>query len=713
MNRNNQQETPNTLLYALLGFTVIMLALFAYWVYQFEQAPILAKAEAVTKTSEAMRNTLLPFLFWSGFNAMVGAFAAFSAWMARSPDADTPQVSPMKLLVLTVGGTLGLTTFLFLGLLYPVVSTEWRELVDKGRTAWKDWHAWIPVFAALGGLVVMFVSLLAVRSEERVNPTLRRLIYGYNTFLTGFLLLAIMAVGLVMVHFYGNPTFDWTASNIYSISGESKKILSDLKTPVQIYVVFPGGNPTRADLELMLSSFKAANPKMIDYHSVSPTNLAELPIILQLRQEYGLSLEDSSERDGVAKGVLVVAEKEGEKPVFDFVKRSVIEEIKSRNPMGGGDEDSGRVFKGEQAVMTAIVNLTGGKTNQVLYFTQGNGEPKLDDFKPSRVPGGGLGELKRRLEEKGYVVKELSLVAETGKTPKVPDDAFAVVSVGPENVDAAKVDAIREYAKTPKGKLIILADVNHNAEWKLTPTGLEQFLSEYGIQLTNDVVVNVYSRYVFTAHAAVSPQAERSLADALSNRDRIALVEARDVRTAANNPNSRYLVTPLLEAYKPKDRPLGQWTETNPGVVVGGGQEQLQQYATTKLKENETSNAPSFPLAVTVREKAEQQPNNPHAFMDPDSQGAPKMVVFGDATFAENWGLMEGDPDNYFGMFNAALGWLRGRTDLMQEIKPKIRTSYKLGLTENQTYAMQWYPGFVLLIVIVVCGMGVLLMRRR
>lgn len=699
-------QPPTQVLYALLLFAGVMLALAIFFGYRFEKA-------SVTENNQALK-----LLLWAAFNAIVGGFAAFWAWFYRpTEDLGAPPVPPAKLLILSVGGTLGLTTLVFLGLLWPLFNEDWLNLVEKGgRAAWKDWHAWFPILAGLAGLIVTFLSLLAVKSEERSHPALRRMIYGYNAFLTGFLLLAIVAVLMVMVHFYGNPTFDWTASHIYTISDETKRILRDLQTPVKLYVIFPAGNQTRSDLEMMLSSFKAINPKMIDYQSISPTSLTELPLIAQLQSQYGWTMEDSSERDGVAKGVLVVADKEGDKSVSDFVKKNTMEEIKNENPMGGGDEDSGRVFKGEQAVMTAVVNLTGGKTNQTIYFTQGSGEPKLDDFNVAVAQNRGLAALKRRLEDKGYVIKELTLLAEQGSTPKVPDDAFAVVVAAPQNMEESKVEALREYAKTSKGKLVILVDVNRNKEWKLTPTGLEKFLAEFGVQINNEIVLNAYSQQgLVGAHAIVATQGDRAFADVFRQQDPFLLFEARSVRPAANNPSSKYVVTPLLEAYKPKDRPLGQWTEEKPGDILTASREDLIQYVKNKIKENETTNAMPFPLAVTIREKGDQpqDANNPHAFMNPDAQGTPKMVVFGDATMVSNWGLSEAGPDLYFDLFNGSLAWLRGRSDLMKEIPAKIRSSYRMTLTDDQNRVMQYYPGALMLFAIVAMGLFVFVMRRR
>jgi hypothetical protein len=127
--------------------------------------------------STAERGGYLPLFLWAALNAVVCAGAAVRLWTYRPrAEGGREQVAPIKLLVLTVGGVLGLTTFFCLGGLYVFYNEDWRTLVAKGRSAWMQWQAWVPVVLGIAGLVVMFLSLLAVRSEERHNPTLRRLI---------------------------------------------------------------------------------------------------------------------------------------------------------------------------------------------------------------------------------------------------------------------------------------------------------------------------------------------------------------------------------------------------------------------------------------------------------------------------------------------------------------------------------------------------------
>ena len=102
----------------------------------------------------------------------------------------TWQTPPNKMLVVLVGGLIGLG----LVCLGVILAVKWWDTLTSGRAAWKEFKPWAPVLSILGGLGIMFVSLLSLRSEEGVNPGARRLIYGYNVVLTGLLVLAVLGV---------------------------------------------------------------------------------------------------------------------------------------------------------------------------------------------------------------------------------------------------------------------------------------------------------------------------------------------------------------------------------------------------------------------------------------------------------------------------------------------------------------------------------------
>jgi hypothetical protein len=128
---------------------------------------------------------------------------------------------------------------------------------------------------------------------------------------------------------------------------------------------------------------------------------------------------------------------------------------------------------------------------------------------------------------------------------------------------------------------------------------------------------------------------------------------------------------------------------------------------------NKLLRTPPTPVAVTVRDKGKgPDPSDPHAFMRQDSQGAPRMVVFGNASMASNT-FVEGGREIYYNLIVSALGWLRDRPELVTAIQPKERKAYRLNVKPGETSGILFTPGIVLLLAIIACGVGVWFIRRR
>src|SRR6266849_9890364 len=111
----------------------------------------------------------------------VGCFGAGLWFYLYQDNAFTPAEAG-RFLVLLVGGALGLS----LTLAILARAWLWSATIFGGIEAWQGangWRVWLVLLGTLVGLAVMFVSLLLARTEEQSNPSLRRLLYGYNAFL--------------------------------------------------------------------------------------------------------------------------------------------------------------------------------------------------------------------------------------------------------------------------------------------------------------------------------------------------------------------------------------------------------------------------------------------------------------------------------------------------------------------------------------------------
>jgi ABC-type uncharacterized transport system involved in gliding motility auxiliary subunit len=113
-----------------------------------------------------------------------------------------------------------------------------------------------------------------------------------------------------------------------------------------------------------------------------------------------------------------------------------------------------------------------------IYFTIGHGEHALEG------PGkGSYSTAKREIERENFSVGTLNLLASV----KVPEDAGAVVIAGPKKaLLGVEVDVLRAYARRG-GSFLIMLDPGQDG-------GLRNFLSEFGVHLGDDLVIDKLSR---------------------------------------------------------------------------------------------------------------------------------------------------------------------------------------------------------------------------
>jgi hypothetical protein len=616
-----------------------------------------------------------------------------------SPTWQTP---PNKTLVVLVGGVAGLA----LVALGAILAWRWWDTLFSGRAAWKEWKPWAPVLSTITGLAVMFVALLTLRSEERRNPAARRLIYGYNTVLTGLLLLAVLGVVDLFGAIYASQIFDWTATNIYSISPVSEKILEQLDKPVKIYVLMSPEDAMYPDLETLLLTCKNYSDK------IDVENVSRMSTLRELFSKYALQNDT---------GVVVVYDPEGQSQ-HQAILINDLEDLSARMT----SQERQRVFKGEQAIVSAIQALQRGKVTQTIYFTQDSGEMKLSDFNPSRDPrrlDRGLGALKGKLEKSNFTVKDWSLSQvdpKTRTTAAVPDDAAALVLAGPTELTdpqtgPAKIKALEEYMKRPEARLLVLLETDPYRREGIAPTGLEAFLAGYGVQVGRDIILHPVfdiSRDPTSALVRLSDSCDKAFQEGLVLRNKLfPMMNMRTVQPAGPD-NPSYTVNRLIETVPVIRGLTGQWAETNlrgdPTEFVQTLEEKQQAEFEQKLK------SPVVAVAVTVREKtgpSNVPPDPIHSQVAGDSK--PRIVVFGGATFVCN--SLVDRADLYQNLFNSCIAWLgeRQKDILVSDIPPKERKAYKLNTKASEINSMVFTPLVVLMLCIVCCGVGVWFMRRH
>jgi hypothetical protein len=290
---------------------------------------------------------------------------------------------------------------------------------------------WASYFQMILGLALIgtYLWFFAKEGLKRVSSN-QESIYG----VMGGLLFAFVLAGLnVAAHSeFGERRFDTTSQKIHSLSDESRQILRNIEVPIEVksFVVHPQIKP---QIKRLMDRYRSENP-LIQFEEIDP-NID--PRILQR---------------------------------FQATENQVV----IHNP----ERDSSALLSvdqfNEQGMSMAFYRVAAGDT-PVVYFLQGNGEADLQDEGAS-----GLLVAKHLMEREGYQVRPLFLA----ESLQIPEDAEALVLWGPSKTSPPLYqELLAPYLKNG-GRLILGLNPVYNSRLdRLLPTGLEEILKSYGVEV--------------------------------------------------------------------------------------------------------------------------------------------------------------------------------------------------------------------------------------
>jgi ABC-type uncharacterized transport system involved in gliding motility auxiliary subunit len=243
---------------------------------------------------------------------------------------------------------------------------------------------------------------------------------------------------LVAINWIGSrehKRWDFTQNQQFTMSDQTKKILSGLTKPVSVHVFY--------DRQSGSADYR---DKFDEYRNLSRN----------LTVEYVDAINDpvQSKKYNITALPTIVFESDGR-----------TERTSSAD---------------EQGITNALKKLLEG-TAKKIYFVQGHGEHSTDD--PSGKPG--YGAFAGALKNDNFDVAKVTLAQEG----KVPDDASVVVAAGPK-IDylPAEVDLLRGYLRRG-GKVLLMIDPADKPDAPPL-TNLIALAHEFGIDVGNNVVVD-------------------------------------------------------------------------------------------------------------------------------------------------------------------------------------------------------------------------------
>jgi ABC-type uncharacterized transport system len=638
---------------------------------------------------------LISLCAWSILVAVLAL--ATGAWQMLLDPEEKTDVNRGRMLVLLLGGVFGFLMFL-LGIALVIhwwdILLTWTE-VGKAE---KPHLVMLAVATLVAGLGVMFLSLQVARTQERSDPTVRRLLYGYNAVLTGLLLLAILAVINIFVYLKFPTSLDFTAEGIYTLNPRSKNILEGLEKPTKVYAILYPGGTRPAEVKNLLTSCREVNDRLFQPEYLDPDLDGQR--VQELQRQYGV----------VGREGLLIVYGNDDKAPHSFIKSDdIFDATNDRFPTPDSSDKPGFKFKGEDALMTELNYLAEGQKKPVVYFTQGNGELDLQGMDSSR-PDQGCGLLRQRLEQRRFEVKPLKF---SPSEPRVPDDADLVVMAGPRSpLPDFAMQALRNYMSPSdpnkkKGKMMVLLGLVPAPDGGMAQTGVESLLAEFKVQVGNERILSwpsIQNRSPQQVIVLANPaQVDRNPIATSFAENPFLLINARPVRIV-NDPGSRpggafYSAEPIFVTVG------ATWAESN---LRGEISQIIAQYA--KKPRDIESKIETLNVAAAATEPPAMTPGDPHAMLRGQGKEKPRLVVFGDASLASNY-LIERGGGIHFQILASCLDWLRERPTSMG-IDPKQRDRFVLSPTFH-LWRAALVPGVLLLIGILGLGTGVWVVRRK
>ena len=297
------------------------------------------------------------------------------------------------------------------------------------------------------GILLVGIAVAIDPSAVWGQATTHNARYGGNT-------LAVAAIGLAilaLINVLGarrHERWDLTATQQFSLSDETVKILQRIPQPIQATAFFSFDDTRRSEFGDLLREYQIRSDGQLSYEFVDPV---ERPA---LTQQFGI--------------------RENGTTILQM-----------------GDRRQQLTGTRESDLTTAILRLVEPSAKKA-YFTTGHNEHRLDATSPD-----GYSQLKTSMESDNFVVETLNLFA----TNEVPADATVVVVGGPKlPFGDEELNALTSYLERG-GKLMLLA--NPRVE-----TNVGTVLAPWRLEIGQSYVVETDPQAVF-ARSPLSPVVTR------------------------------------------------------------------------------------------------------------------------------------------------------------------------------------------------------------
>ncbi|MGH9163725.1 MAG: GldG family protein [Vicinamibacteraceae bacterium] len=510
---------------------------------------------------------------------------------------------------------------------------------------------------AMAGLVCVLLYMVS-QWREIIGAFGNRAV-RYGSLSIGSIAIVIgILVGVNYVAGRESKRWDLTASKQFSLSDQTKSVLADLESPVQIKVFAREGG-TGEFRDRLLEYQNASDRVKVEY--IDPDQQRTVAQKYKI-QQYG----------------------------------TIIAEYAGRSER--------TTTNSEQEVTGAIVRAVEGGQKKV-YFVQGHGErdPTSADER------GGYNAAAEQLKTENFQVEPLQLAQQRD----IPDDADVVVVAGPQtDLLQPEAEALRRYLNRG-GKLLLMIDPP-TREGSQTLTNLVGLAREWGIEVGTNVVVDASGMGQLIGSGPETPLAMSYPGHAITNNFKMmtAFPLARSIAPVSGGVDGR-TAQAVVETSK------SSWAEVNLAGLATGGEVSLDEKAGDKpgpitLAAAVSVTAPEPPATASgngdaaKKEAAKAEAAKKQAASDSTKAPETRVVVVGDSDFASNSVLgLQGNRD----LFLNTLNWLAEQESLI-DIRPQEPDDRRVTMTAAQTSRVVWLSMLVVPALVFMSGVYTWWRRR-
>ena len=255
--------------------------------------------------------------------------------------------------------------------------------------------------------------------------------------------------------------WDYSRDQKFALSSQTTNLLGHLKKPVRAIIFFAGASDIVPDLQGLMREYEfAAKKKKFTAEYVDP--FRSLSRAQELQTKYKFAANES----------ILILDYDGRSKFVNAADMADIEMPDQMAMMSGQTQPRIKAFKGEQAITSALIELTEGKPNKI-YFIGGHGEPDISS--PD------LKIFNEDLKRQNIQCATLNLLNVTA----IPDDARSLIICGPKYDFSELEMKLLDGYWARKGRVFVLLN-----PFARTPR-LTAWLNEQGIVPQEDRVIGL------------------------------------------------------------------------------------------------------------------------------------------------------------------------------------------------------------------------------